>query len=172
MKLYSTEDFGKFGLFISISTITSSFANLALDNYIVLSKNKTSDDRSFVEKTLKIKWMVDKINDIEKVNFNNSGNKHFQGIDLSFHAAPNEQSYYVEAPDIILPNDEYATQICEYVINKQGAGMVYDGNYRICALGFPFETIRQEHDREKLMNYILDFFSDNNRNLIPKIKTK
>jgi len=40
MKLYSTEDFGKFGLFISISTITSSFANLALDNYIVLSKNK------------------------------------------------------------------------------------------------------------------------------------
>jgi len=40
MKLYSTEDFGKFGLFVSISTITSSFANLALDNYIVLSKGK------------------------------------------------------------------------------------------------------------------------------------
>ena len=40
MKLYSTEDFGKFGLFVSISTITSSFANLALDNYIVLSKDK------------------------------------------------------------------------------------------------------------------------------------
>jgi len=150
-------------LFVSGSNIISD---------LVLSKNKTSDDRSFVEKTLKIKWMVDKVNDVDKVSFNNSGNKNFHGIDLSFYVAPNEQSYYVEAPDIILPNDEYATQICEYVINKQGAGMVYDGNYRICALGFPFETIRQEHEREKLMKYILDFFSDNNRNLISKIKTK
>jgi len=40
VNLYSAEDFGKFGLFISISAITSSFANLALDNYIVLSKQK------------------------------------------------------------------------------------------------------------------------------------
>jgi O-antigen/teichoic acid export membrane protein len=40
VNLYSAEDFGKFGFFINISAITSSFANLALDNYIVLSKAK------------------------------------------------------------------------------------------------------------------------------------
>ena len=133
---------------------------------LVLSKNSTDRDRSFVENTLKIKWMSDKINDLHKVNFNNNEINHFKDLNVSFHASPNEESYYVEAPDIITPNSKFAYQICKFEENNQGAGIVYDGNYRICALGFPFETIRDDHDRNKLMKYVLNFFSDTNRNII------
>lgn len=133
---------------------------------LVLSKNSTNQDRYFVENTLKIKWMSDKINNIQKVSINNSGITHFKGINLSFYASPNEESYYVESPDIITPTGNSAYQICEFEENKLGAGIAYDGSYRICALGFPFETIRNHHDQEKLMKYVLDFFSDTNRNII------
>ena len=133
---------------------------------LVLSKNSTDRDRSFVENTLKIKWMSDKINDLHKVNFNNNEINHFKDLNVSFHASPNEESYYVEAPDIITPNGKFAYQICKFEENNQGAGIVYDGDYRICALGFPFETIRDDHDRNKLMKYVLNFFSDTNRNII------
>jgi len=133
---------------------------------LVLSKNKTYSDRDFVENTLKIKWQEDKINTIEKVEFSNSSLKQFPDFQLTFYSSPSDESYFVEAPDILVPNDSYAYQICNYGENKLGAGVAYNGNYRICALGFPFETIKKEDDQDKLMKSILNFFADKNRNII------
>ena len=38
------------------------------------------------------------------------------------------------------------------------AGVAYQGDYKTCIMGFPFESIRTEAERETLMEAILSFF--------------
>ena len=37
----------------------------------------------------------------------------------------------------------------------------YQGDYKTFVLGFPFESIRTDSEREALMNAVLTFFNDN-----------
>ena len=104
--------------------------------------------------------MSDKINNIDKVDFNHSALKYFTDINLSFYASPNPKTYFVEAPDIITPADNSAVQICTYNDNKMGAGIAYKGKYKVCAFGFPFENIKEEDKRNELMKNILKFFTE------------
>lgn len=138
-------------LFISGSNIVSDME---------LSKQSTVWDLNFIEKTLKIKWMSDKINNIDKVGFNHSVLKYFTGINLSFYASPNPKTYFVEAPDVITPADNSTVQICTYNDNKMGAGIAYKGKYKVCAFGFPFENIKEDDNRNELMKNILRFFTE------------
>lgn len=49
-----------------------------------------------------------------------------------------------------------------YPENNLSAGVAYEGAYKTLVLGFPFEAIRTEAEREALMNAVLAFFNDNN----------
>jgi hypothetical protein len=77
---------------------------------------------------------------------------------LSFNTGFSESIYSVEAPDAIEPSGKGAITGFRYSENNTSAGVVFRGKYKIVSLGFPFETIINDSDRDKLMKQILNFF--------------
>jgi len=65
--------------------------------------------------------------------------------------------YQVEAPDAIEPAGKGAVCSFRYAENNASAGVAFKGDYNTLILGFPFETILSEKQRELLMKQILDF---------------
>lgn len=138
--------------------ILVSGSNMVSD--LVLAGNSMTTERLFMEKTLKIRWTADKVNDLSQVSFHISPLKEIpENLRLAFYSSPNEKSYYVEAPDVVIPSDIRAVKICEYEQNNSSAGIAYKEKYGVCAFGFPFETIQSEDDRDRLMRSVLTFFT-------------
>ena len=67
--------------------------------------------------------------------------------------------YTAEAPDGIEPSDSLSKTFLRYSENNISAGVFYDGNYKLIATGFPFETILYKDNRNKFMKNILEFFN-------------
>jgi len=65
----------------------------------------------------------------------------------------------VESPDGIEPADDNAFTVFRYSENNLSAGVVYQGNYKTCVLGFPFESIKSSLERDQLMESILTLFN-------------
>jgi carbamoylphosphate synthase large subunit len=63
----------------------------------------------------------------------------------------------VEAPDALYPFDGSET-IFRYSENYFSAGIGYKKDYGVIVLGFPFETILKDSDRDRLMNLMLKYF--------------
>ncbi|MDO9153847.1 MAG: xanthan lyase [Paludibacter sp.] len=118
-----------------------------------------TEERQFLENVLKIKFVSSKasVNGVVKLITTPLGFS--KKSELMFHTRPNQWVYYVEAPDAIEPADQGAYTFCSYDENNLGAGVMYSGKYRTCCMGFPFETIVAEKERNKLMESILSFFS-------------
>ncbi len=66
--------------------------------------------------------------------------------------------YIVEAPDGIEPAGKNAITAFRYGENNVSAGVVFNGKYKIVALGIPFESITDYTDRKTLMQQIINFF--------------
>lgn len=77
---------------------------------------------------------------------------------LSFNTAFSEHIYSVEAPDAIEPSGKGAICAFRYAENNSSAGVIYRGSYKTVILGFPFETILAEKDRNLFMKQIMNFF--------------
>ncbi len=75
---------------------------------------------------------------------------------LEFNTTYNDSIYKVEAPDEIAPVN--GSQILlRYLENNFSAAVGYKGNYGVVALGFPFETIPGEKQRNVLMKSVLNY---------------
>ena len=81
------------------------------------------------------------------------------GRTLQIPRLPNEKAYAVTAPDCIVPVDS-AFPVFVYQPGQYSAGIAYKGNYRVFAMGFPFESIESETDRAIVMAAILKFFGE------------
>jgi len=68
--------------------------------------------------------------------------------------------YSVEAPDAIEPSGKGANCSFRYSENTASAGISYKGDYRTVVLGFPFETITGEKERDLLMKQVLKFLDE------------
>ena len=77
---------------------------------------------------------------------------------LSFNTAFSEHIYSVEAPDAIEPSGKGAICAFRYAENNSSASVIYRGSYKTVILGFPFETILAEKDRNLFMKQIMNFF--------------
>ena len=77
---------------------------------------------------------------------------------LIFNTSYSEKIYSVEAPDAIEPSGKGAICAFRYSENNTSAGVVFRGVYKTVILGFPFETILSEKERDRLMNQIISFF--------------
>lgn len=83
------------------------------------------------------------------------------GRNFTIPGQPNEEAYPVVNPDILQP---VGTAFPVMLYNgSQCAATAYQGNYRTFAMGFPFESIRQETDRNAIMASILHFFGQKNK---------
>lgn len=67
----------------------------------------------------------------------------------------NLMQYPVESPDGIEPYSESAETIFRYSENNVSAGIFFNGKYNVVALGFPFESIKQQKQRDRLMKRFL-----------------
>jgi hypothetical protein len=78
--------------------------------------------------------------------------------DFSFNTSYSKEIYSVEAPDAIEPAGKGAISAFRYSETNASAGVLYTGTYKTLILGFPFETISSENERNLLMKQILNYF--------------
>ena len=115
-------------------------------------------DKKFATDVLKYKWRVSQAALKGKVKSVASPFPMLTG-NYTYHNELNEESYVVEAPDAIEPASKDAYTVMRYSENNLSAGVAYQGDYKTYIMGFPFETIRTEAERETLMKAILTFFN-------------
>lgn len=125
------------------------------DNRDVKANDK---DQSFATNTLKYKWRAGQAARNGKIKSVVSPLVPFNGK-YTYYNELNDQSYVVESPDAIEPADTHAYTIFRYEENNLSAGIAYQGEYKTCVLGFPFESVRTDSEREQLMKTIFDFFA-------------
>ncbi|MDP2336204.1 MAG: hypothetical protein Q8N05_07095 [Bacteroidota bacterium] len=78
--------------------------------------------------------------------------------EVRFVQTYNPSIYKVESPDAIEPNGKDAKVLFRYKGDNKTAGVCFDGNYKTVVLGFPFETITTEKERNELMGQILKYW--------------
>lgn len=144
-------------------------------NLLVSGTNLFSDswgnaqDRTFVEEVLTGKLASRNASKEGIVNSCASPYRYINGR-YTFRTRPNPICYSIESVDGVLPADKLAHTILRYPENNIGAGIVYEGKYRTCSLGFPFEALQTSSERNRLMESILRFFSIQQQNKIQYIQ--
>ncbi len=76
---------------------------------------------------------------------------------FQFNTTPNPYIYRVDAPDAIKPVGNRAQTWLRYAENEFSAAVRYSDRYRVVVLGFPFETIMDQNDRDNLMKEMINF---------------
>lgn len=117
-------------------------------------------DKKFATEILKYKWRVGEAAIMGKVKSVTSPFAALTG-NYSYYNELNPNSYIVEAPDAIEPATKDAYTIMRYSENNLSAGVAYKGAYKTCVLGFPFESVRTDSERDALMKAVLTFFDEN-----------
>ncbi len=80
---------------------------------------------------------------------------------LHFYDTLNSDFYAVESPDAIKASDSKGATIVRYSENNIPAGIASSRNgYKTVVLGFPFETIKNENERNEFMQRVLNFFEN------------
>jgi hypothetical protein len=120
-----------------------------------IPKDKNGAER--IGKLLKFKWRTD--------HAAKSGIFYSVADDFKaeFNTAYNLEQYPVEAPDGIEPYDKNGQTIYRYKENNVSAGVFYNGEYKVVALGFPFESIKGEAARDEFMKQILEKLNSNKK---------
>jgi len=78
--------------------------------------------------------------------------------ELKFNTGLNDSIYAVEAPDAINPAKSAHT-IYRYSENSFSAGTAYKNDYGVVVLGFPFETIHLQEQRNELLKQIISYLT-------------
>jgi len=89
--------------------------------------------------------------------YSNTEKLNFTG---EFNTDYNMEQYPVEAPDGIEPFDKNGQTVFRYNENNVSAGVFCEKNNKVVALGFPFESIKGESQRNKLMKEILELITN------------
>ena len=124
-----------------------------------LAKAKNSD-KKFAQEILKYKWRNNKAaieGRIQTVASPLTAEK----IQIAYYNKPNEESYAVESPDAIEPADSCAYTALRYSENRLSAGIVFGGSaqdhWKTVVWGFPFEAIKGNAVRDRLMKAVLEY---------------
>lgn len=115
------------------------------------------EDKDFATNVLKYKWRVNQAAVMGNVKSVASPFNEFSG-NYSYFNELNPEAYVVESPDGIIPAGDDAYTIFRYSENNISAGVAYQGAYKTCILGFPFESLRTAGEKDNLMKAILMFF--------------
>lgn len=122
-----------------------------------------SGQDSIVGELLKYKWRTS--------NASRQGRFYFMDAEIAdmdtyftFNTGVSPEIYTVEGADALEPVDSSAITLLRYAENNMSAGVAYRGDYGVVALGFPFETIGDEEERDFLMKrtilYLLEAKED------------
>jgi hypothetical protein len=76
---------------------------------------------------------------------------------FSFNTGYDPRLYTVEGADALEPVDSTAITLLRYSENNMSAGVAFRGAYSVVAMGFPFETIKGQETRDKIMDKTLNY---------------
>ncbi len=144
----------------SIATYCKKGKALFISGAYIGSDIKFSEDKNaelFVANVLKYKPRTDHASKTGKVYCLDRFHK---SKDFEFITKRNSDFYNVESPDGIVPADNNAFTFLRYSDNNVSAGVVFLGDYKVVAIGFPFETIKSQSHRDNIMGDILRYFND------------
>lgn len=138
----------------ALTSYTQSGGRLLISGaYVGSDMSHSAGNKEFIQNVLKYKYGT---------TLQATGNQiEIQGLShkLRIPRLPNETAYPVMAPDCILPVAP-AFPVMIYTEGKQSAAIAYPGNdYRTFVMGFPFESIQTEEDRNSIMASILQFLN-------------
>jgi fibronectin type III domain protein len=120
-----------------------------------LFDNASSGERYFLQNKLRCRFIN---GDAENYKIRGRENTFFDGILLDLDDG-SSGTYNVEEPDVIAPGYN-AISILEFDSSDKVAGVQYIGDdYRVIAFSFPFETIKGEDLRIKIMERIFNAFT-------------
>ncbi|WP_430811247.1 MULTISPECIES: hypothetical protein [unclassified Carboxylicivirga] len=119
--------------------------------------NKDTAAMDFAADVLRFKWRTNHASQSGNVYASDYALPYLKG-QFEFNTEFSEEYYAVEAPDAIEPMGINAITAMRYGENNASAAVLYDGNYKTIVMGFPFETVMGEREREALMKQILNFF--------------
>lgn len=111
-------------------------------------------DDDFATRILKYKYTSERAAKNGLVEYTDSAQKQ----PVVFAQQLNDKILAIESPDAIEPASGQARTVFKYAENGLGAGVFYKGKYRTCVLGFPLESIIDEHQRSQTMGTILNWF--------------
>lgn len=119
----------------------------------------TTTDKEFYQNYLKTRYVVDKV---DQYNIYGTADGIFHDLNFSFDDGTNG-IYCVSYPDGISPSG--GSSVCLKYDNQYNAGIQYKGTIgaketKIVNLGFPFETIYPESDRNQVMCQVLNFLDE------------
>ncbi len=124
----------------------------------------SDSDKQFAHEILHYTWRTGQASATGRVKPADSPFAPFNTLTIEFHNTLNEECYAAESPDGIEPFGKGSYTIQRYADSNIGAGIFYRGDrYDTCILGYPFETIKAEVERNDLMRAILSAFDGNHK---------
>lgn len=76
---------------------------------------------------------------------------------FSFNTGIDPVIYTVEGADALEPADSLASTLIRYTENNMSAAVGYRGDYSVVAMGFPFETIKEQRARDLIMKKTIEY---------------
>ena len=121
------------------------------------------DEKNFAQNVMGYKWRVGQATTIGKVYAVPSIYKALsEDGKWSFKNEMNEEIYSVESPDALYPADsKTGATVLRYTENNLPAGVAASmKGYKTFVMGFPFEVIEGEANRNGMMKRVLNFFEN------------
>ena len=140
--------------------ISNSNANLMISGAYIGTDLELCGDSlaiNFAEKELHFKFRTNHASKLGDLVISKQAKNDFEGK-YQFETNYNAEIYKVEAPDAIEPAGKNARVMMRYEKNAKSAAVLYDGDYRSVLFGFPFESLKTDKERAKLMKQIMKFF--------------
>lgn len=151
----------------AITTFTRSGGNVLMTGAYVGSdiwdKEKSSaSEKNFAQNVMGYKWVDGRATLNGEVYSVPTVLKMSDGMsNLHFYDTLNSDFYAVESPDAIKASDDKGATILRYKENNIPAGIASSRNgYKTVVVGFPFETIKDESERNEFMERVLNFFEN------------
>lgn len=150
--------------------VTGSYIASDLWDNELSSPEQKQADRKFAADILGYKWRVGQASVTGEAyqvptRFKSLGTGAYE-----FSNTLNADCYVVESPDSFYPADNtIGCTFMRYTENNLIAGTALDDGVRkVVAVGFPFETIKSQEERNNLMSQVLAFFSSAHREKLVK----
>lgn len=121
----------------------------------------TADTKTFVEKVLGYSWMTNHATRNAHVKAYGKKNIILTGDakEVDFYNTSNDVIYSAGQVDGIIPSSGRSSTFMRYSDSNISAGVCLTAKgYKTACIGFPFETIKEDADRNTLMSIILEFF--------------
>ena len=155
------------GLMNAITNFTNGGGNVLMTGAYVGSdiwdkEKPLGNEKNFAQNVMGYTWVDGRATLRGEVYSVPSSLKISDGMcNLNFYNTLNSDFYAVESPDAIKASDSRGATIVRYVENNIPAGIASSRNgYKTVVLGFPFETIKSESERNVLMERVMDFFAN------------